>query len=80
MSLSKQLDREMKTCNLALIRALNAELMALVPAKEEPTGLTFQIDGNTHTVSPAGKESRVLLFMNERMKLFEAEEAKACGK
>ncbi len=76
----RKVEREILPCNLPLVRALNSELLSQVPLKEFPKGLPFLVDGNTYSVSPKGKEARILLSMDQRMIRYELEEKKACSK
>ncbi len=80
ISEKRKIERDILPCNLPLVRALNSELLSQVPLKETPKGLPFLVDGNTYTVSPKGKEARVLLSMDQRMIRFELEEKKSCSK
>ncbi len=80
VSEKRKLNRDILPCNLPLARALNSELLSQVPLKETPKGLPFLVDGSTYTVSPKGKEARVLLSMDQRMLRYELEEKKACSK
>jgi hypothetical protein len=80
ISEKRKVERELLPCNLPLVRALNSELLSQIPLKEAPKGLPFQVDGSTYTVSPKGKEARVLLSMDQRIIRYELEEKKACSK
>ncbi len=80
ISEKRKVEREILPCNLPLVRALNSELLSQVPLKETSKGLPFLVDGNTYTVSPKGKEARILLSMDQRMIRYELEEKKACSK
>ncbi|MFL5785026.1 MAG: hypothetical protein ACJ76H_10475 [Bacteriovoracaceae bacterium] len=74
----KNVNSQIKKCNLPLVRALNGELMALVPQKNFPDGLAFMVDGNKYFISGQGKEAKVLFAMNARIERFQEEEKKAC--
>jgi hypothetical protein len=71
---------ENKTCNLPLIRALNAELVSLASVKDEGPGLTYRIDGNTFTIPRSTGRANKLLRMDSRMARFEQEEKQNCQK
>ena len=65
-------------CNQSMVRALNAELMDLVPEKDSKDGVLFEVDGNSYHVVPGSKEANALLNMDKRMGLFKAEVDKVC--
>lgn len=66
----------LRDCNIPLARALNAELLALVPKEEPKAGWRFHVDGNSYTIG--NKESLQLKKMDEKMERFKASGDKAC--
>ncbi len=76
-----KVDGEIRPCNLPLARALNAELMGLVPQVNEPEeGVSYLVDGNSYQVANRGKEASILNVMDKKMSHYREEEKKTCRK
>lgn len=65
-------------CNMPLVRALNAELTALIPVKDAKDGIRFEADGNSYHIVPGSKEATTLLNMDKRIGKFKAEVDNLC--
>lgn len=65
-------------CNKPLVRALNAELTALIPVKDAKDGILFEADGNSFHIVPGSKEATTLLNMDKRMGIFKAAVDNVC--
>lgn len=79
-SAKSRLASEIKDCNLPLVRALNAELMRLVPQTEVEGGVTYMVDANSYLMSGTGKEAVLLNDMDKKITFYQEEESKACKK
>ncbi len=67
-----------ESCNMPMVRALNAEMTALIPEKPVKEGILFEVDGDSHHIVPGSKEGTALMNMDKRMGLFKAEVDKTC--
>lgn len=67
-----------QSCNMHLVRALNAELMALVPAKDPKDGVLFEVDGSSYHLANGSKEATAVLSMEKRIAKFKAEVDSTC--
>jgi len=67
-----------QSCNMPLVRALNAELSALIPVKDAKDGILFEVDGNSYHIVPGSEEAKALLSMDKRMAKFNAEVDRTC--
>lgn len=65
-------------CNQPMVRALNAELMELIPEKDAKDGVLFEVDGDSYHIVKDSKEATALLDMDKRMGMFKAEVDKTC--
>ncbi len=71
---------EIKECNLPLVRALNAELVGLIPQSEVVGGITYMVDANSYLIAGAGKQAELLNEMDKKIDFYREEESKACKK
>lgn len=77
-SAKSKVSGEIKTCNLPLVRALNAELVGLIPQSETAGGETFMVDANSFLIPDTGKQAELLNEMDKKIEFFREEEIKAC--
>jgi hypothetical protein len=80
ISKKSKVEGEIKTCNLPLVRALNAELVGLIPQSEVAGGVTYMVDANSFLISGNGKEAALLNEMDKKIDFYREEEIKACKK
>ena len=67
-----------QSCNMPLVRALNAELSAMIPVKDPKDGILFEVDGSSYHIVPGSKEATVLMNMDKRIAKFKTEVDGVC--
>lgn len=79
-SSKEKVEGEIKPCNLPLARALNAELVGLIPQNETAGGVTYMVDANSYLIPRVGKKAALLNEMDKKIEFYREEEKKACQK
>lgn len=80
LSAKARVDSVIKDCNLPLVRAINAEMVGLIPQSDTPGGTTFMADANSYLLPASGKQADLLNEMDKKIDFYREEEKKACKK
>lgn len=68
-----------QTCNLALAKNLNSEILSVLPEKKIETGIAFAVDGKAVQVDPKSELGKMIFAMEPRITRFILEAKKACN-